>query len=111
MRVGLKDNAAPGLDIRSEQAVPAQAVAAAIFLILLLGAFVAQSRAQSFNATRAMQYTREVVAFGARPIGSANHKKLENYILNHLKGDTVEGDAFVADTPDGKFPVRNLIAK
>ena len=27
-----------------------------------------------------MQYTREVVAFGARPIGSANHKKLENYI-------------------------------
>ncbi len=58
-----------------------------------------------------MQYTREVVAFGARPIGSANHKKLENYILNHLKGDSVEEDAFVADTPDGKFPVRNLIAK
>jgi len=32
------------------------------------------------------QYTKEVVAFGARPIGSANHKKLEEYILGHLKG-------------------------
>ncbi len=28
------------------------------------------ARAESFNATRAMQYTREVTAFGARPIGS-----------------------------------------
>ena len=58
-----------------------------------------------------MQYTREVVAFGARPIGSANHKKLENYILNHLKGDDVDDDAFTAETVEGKFPVRNLIAK
>ncbi len=58
-----------------------------------------------------MQYTRDVVAFGPRPIGSANHKKLENYILNHLKGDSVEDDAFAADTVEGKFPVRNLIAK
>jgi glutaminyl-peptide cyclotransferase len=77
----------------------------------LLGAFAVQSHAQSFNAARAMQYTREVVAFGPRPIGSANHKKLENYILSHLKGDSVEEDAFTAETPEGKFPVRNLIAK
>jgi len=52
-----------------------------------------------------------VVAFGARPIGSPNHKKLENYILNHLKGEGIEEDAFIAETPEGKFPVRNLIAK
>ena len=58
-----------------------------------------------------MQYTREVVAFGPRPIGSANHKKLENYIYAHLKGDHVEDDLFTADTPEGKFPVRNIIAK
>ena len=78
---------------------------------LVLLACLAAAHAQSFNGARAMQYTREVVAFGARPIGSANHKKLENYILNHLKVDSVEDDAFIADTPDGKFPVRNLIAK
>jgi len=67
--------------------------------------------AQSFNSARAMQYAREVVAFGPRPIGSPNHKKLENYILAHLKNDQVEDDAFTADTPEGKFPVRNIIAK
>ena len=83
-----------------------------VFAVLLgLVVCVQQAHAQSFNATRAMQYTREVVAFGPRPIGSANHKKLENYILSHLKGDSVEDDAFTAETPEGKFPVRNLIAK
>ena len=60
---------------------------------------------------RAFQYTREVTAFGPRYIGSENHKKLERFILDHLKGDQVEDDAFVADTPEGKFPVRNLLAK
>jgi len=79
--------------------------------VLICVSAISLAQTQSFNAARAMQYTREVVAFGARPIGSANHKKLENYILSHLKGDSVEEDAFVADTPDGKFPVRNLIAK
>lgn len=64
-----------------------------------------------FNAARAMQYTREIVAFGPRPIGSKAHKKLEAYIVSHLKGDTVEDDVFTADTPEGKFPVRNIIAK
>jgi glutaminyl-peptide cyclotransferase len=64
-----------------------------------------------FDSARAMQYTREVTAFGPRPIGSANHKKLEQYIYAHLKGDQVEDDAFTADTIEGKFPVRNIIAK
>lgn len=63
------------------------------------------------DAARAFQYTKEVTAFGPRYIGSENHKQLENYILSHLKGDQVEEDAFVADTVEGKFPVRNIIAK
>ena len=65
----------------------------------------------SIDAARAMQYVREVVAFGPRPIGSENHKKLEEYIYAHLKGDRVEDDSFTADTPEGKFPVRNIVAK
>jgi Zn-dependent M28 family amino/carboxypeptidase len=63
------------------------------------------------DAKRAFQYTREVTAFGPRYMGSENHKKLEHYILDHLKGDQVEDDAFIADTVEGKFPVRNIIAK
>lgn len=75
------------------------------------GAAADSGPAPSFNSTRAMQYVKEIVAFGPRPIGSANHKKLEDYIYAHLKGGVVEEDAFTADTPEGKFPVRNIIAK
>jgi Zn-dependent M28 family amino/carboxypeptidase len=63
------------------------------------------------DAKRAFQYTREVTAFGPRYMGSENHKRLERYILDHLKGDQVEDDAFTADTVEGKFPVRNIIVK
>jgi len=65
----------------------------------------------AFNSARAMQYVKEIVAFGPRPIGSANHRKVEDYIHAHLKGDQVEDDAFTIDTSEGKFPVRNIIAK
>jgi len=65
----------------------------------------------AFDANRAMQYVKEIVALGPRPIGSANHKKVEDYITGHLRGDTVEDDAFTAETVEGKFPVRNIIAK
>jgi len=58
-----------------------------------------------------MQYVKEIVAFGPRPIGSVNHRKLENYILAHFKGDEVTDDAFTAETPEGTFPVRNIVAK
>ena len=65
----------------------------------------------SFDSVRAMQYVKEIVALGPRPIGSVNHVKVENYILSHLKSDTVEQDSFTIDTSEGKFPVRNIIAK
>jgi Zn-dependent M28 family amino/carboxypeptidase len=65
----------------------------------------------TFDGNRAMQYVKDIVKFGPRPIGSANHKKVEDYIASHLKGDTVEDDVFTADTPEGKLPVHNIIAK
>jgi glutaminyl-peptide cyclotransferase len=68
------------------------------------------------DAKRAFEYTREVTAFGERYMGNENHKKLERYIVDHLKedhlqGDQIEDDAFTADTVEGKFPVRNILAK
>ena len=65
----------------------------------------------AFDGNRALQYLKDIVAFGPRPVGSSNHKKVEDYIIFHLKGDTVEEDSFTADTPEGKFPARNLVAK
>ncbi len=64
-----------------------------------------------FNATRAMQYVREVVKIGSRPPGSEGHKKLETYLRAHLRGDIVEEDSFAAPTPVGTFQIRNFIAK
>jgi Zn-dependent M28 family amino/carboxypeptidase len=74
-------------------------------------ASVADSAPPPFNANRAMQYVREIVALGPRPIGSENHKRVEKYILAHLKGDDVEQDAFDIHPTEGTFPVRNIIAK
>jgi len=65
----------------------------------------------AIDSARAFQYVKEIVAFGPRPLGSANHKKVEDYLLAHLKGDEVENDTFIADTPEGKFPVHNIVAK
>jgi Zn-dependent M28 family amino/carboxypeptidase len=65
----------------------------------------------SFDGERAMQYVKDIVKFGPRPLGSANHKKVEEYFASRLTGDTVEDDVFTADTPEGKFSVHNIIAK
>jgi len=65
----------------------------------------------SFDGDRAMQYVKDIVKFGPRPLGSASHKKVEAFLASRLKGDEVEDDTFTADTPEGKFPVHNIIAK
>jgi glutaminyl-peptide cyclotransferase len=67
--------------------------------------------APQVNPARAMQYVKEIVAFGSRPAGSPGHVKVEQYIQSKLKGDEIEVDAFTASTPAGKFPIRNIIAK
>lgn len=63
------------------------------------------------DAGRALEYTREVTAFGPRPLGSPAHAKLEAYLRAHLKNDNPEEDAFTAQTPAGPFAMRNFIAK
>jgi len=65
----------------------------------------------AFDSSRAMQYLKEIVAFGPRPIGSVNHIKVEKYILSHLKSDEVERDDFEVTPSEGRFPIHNIIAK
>jgi Zn-dependent M28 family amino/carboxypeptidase len=67
--------------------------------------------APNIDGNKSMQYVKEVVAFGSRPPGSEAHQKLENYIVSKLKGVDVEQDKFTAQTPVGKFPINNIIAK
>jgi Zn-dependent M28 family amino/carboxypeptidase len=67
--------------------------------------------APKVNSARAFQYVKEFVAIGSRKAGSPGHAKAEQYIKSHLAGDSVEIDSFTADTPVGKFPIHNIIAK
>lgn len=65
----------------------------------------------AIDGDRALQYVKDIVKFGPRPISSANHRKVEDYLASHLRGEQVEDDTFTADTPEGKFPVHNIVAK
>ncbi|MBV8205383.1 MAG: M28 family peptidase [Acidobacteria bacterium] len=63
------------------------------------------------SGDEAMQYARQIVAFGPRWPGNPAHRKVEQYILDHLKGVEVEQDRFTAQTNAGPFPMNNIIAK
>ena len=67
--------------------------------------------AMHVDASRAMQYTREIVAFGPRWDGSKALEQVRAYIKNKLKADQVEEDSFVAETSVGKVPMTNIIAR
>jgi glutaminyl-peptide cyclotransferase len=67
--------------------------------------------AMHIDPARAWQYTKEIVAFGPRWDGSKGQERLGAYLHSKLKNDVVEEDAFTADTPAGKLPMRNIIAK
>lgn len=63
------------------------------------------------DSDRAMQYVKEIVAIGPRWDGSHGQQKMADYLRNKLKADHLTEDAFVADTPAGKLPMRNFIAR
>jgi len=70
-----------------------------------------QGPAMHVDPARAMQYVKEIVAFGSRWPGSKGQEKVAAYLRSKLKADHLEEDAFVADTPAGKLSMRNFIAK
>src|SRR5437016_5332563 len=63
------------------------------------------------NAERAMQYVKDIVTIGPRWPGSKGQDKTAAYLRSKLKSDGLIEDAFEADTPAGKLPMRNFIAK
>jgi Zn-dependent M28 family amino/carboxypeptidase len=63
------------------------------------------------DGQRALQYTRDVVAFGPRFVGSPGHANAEAYLRKELKGDNLQEDTFTASTPGGNLRMTNFIAK
>ena len=66
-----------------------------------------------FDGKRAYDQVAKQVSFGPRPPGSAAIAKLQEYLESELKsyGCAVETDAFSADTPIGRVPMKNILVK
>jgi Zn-dependent M28 family amino/carboxypeptidase len=65
------------------------------------------------SGERAMAHVRALVGFGARWPGSDGHRKAQEYILAELRKLQVEVEEvnFTAETPRGRVPMKNIIAK
>jgi len=66
-----------------------------------------------FDGKRAYDLVAKQVSFGPRPSGSPAIGQLQNFLESELKsyGCTVDGDSFSADTPAGRVPMKNIVAK
>src|SRR5712691_11548476 len=66
-----------------------------------------------FDGQRAFAHVAKQVSFGPRPSGSQAISKLQDYLQSELKsyGCNVETDAFTADTPVGRLPMKNFLVK
>ena len=66
-----------------------------------------------FDGKRAYAQVAKQVGFGPRPSGSPAIAQLQEYIQNELTsyGCKVDVDSFSADTPAGRLPMKNIVAK
>ncbi len=66
-----------------------------------------------FDGKQAFAHVVKQVGFGPRPSGSPAIAQLQEYIQSELSsyGCKVETDAFSADTPAGRLPMKNIVAK
>ena len=66
-----------------------------------------------FDGERAFAHVVKQVGFGPRPSGSAAIGQLQEYIQSELAsyGCKVDVDSFSADTPAGRLPMKNIVAK
>lgn len=79
-------------------------------LILLLASI---SFAGDFSGAQALEYTRQIVAFGPRTPASEGMKKQQAFILAQLNscGCQVTQDDFIVRTPHGPVAMKNIIAR
>src|SRR5499425_346105 len=66
-----------------------------------------------FDGAKAYGHVAKLVNFGPRPAGSQAILSTQDYISSQLSssGCTVDTDSFSADTPAGRLPMKNIVAK
>jgi glutaminyl-peptide cyclotransferase len=77
------------------------------------GPSVDSNKSSRFDAARAYEQVKRIVAFGPRPSGSEAIKKARGYIVSELKsyGLGVTQDEFVAKTPRGEIKMANVVGE
>lgn len=95
----------------TSEAKPAAATDPRLQQVAAMNDVPSNGQRNSIDGNKVMQYVKEVVAIGSRPVGSPGHEKLQQLIHAKLKSDLVEDDAFTAQTPAGNFKMDNIIAK
>src|ERR1051325_687393 len=70
-------------------------------------------KATDFDAARAYEHVKRMVGIGPHPAGSEAIKKAQEYIIKEFKsyGLKVGEDDFVAKTPRGTVPMKNITAE
>jgi Zn-dependent M28 family amino/carboxypeptidase len=87
-----------------------------LVLLLFLGlasapVISASTPAETFNGTRALEYTREFVSIGPRWVGSPGHAKAEAFLKKQFDKDQLEVDTFTSNTPAGSQQMHNFIVR
>jgi hypothetical protein len=69
--------------------------------------------AQAFDGENALQFAKQIVDFGPRPVGTDALEQTRVYIEETLQGFglSTRRDEFTGDTPLGPIPMANLIAE
>ncbi len=83
----------------------------ALATVLLMLAPLAAGAQAHFNGQKAYDYAREFVAIGPRWPTGQGHGKAEQFLRSHFAHDSLEEDAFTADTPIGPVNMRNFIVR
>ena len=78
-----------------------------------LAGLVMLERAPAFDAGRAFEHIRQLVAIGPRPPGSSGSRQAREYIIAELKrsGITATEQRFDAVTPFGPMQMTNVLAR
>ncbi len=94
---------------------PSPGVATGLTGLLLFGIFAVHHWGQSLRLSgdRAFSHVERLVSYGPRPPASPGIKKAQQYITDVLRRLSleVEHQNFLASTPNGNLPMKNIIAR
>ena len=97
--------------LRRKPGAKASAHRVAVAILVTAGTLLVAQSAGHFDGARALQYAREIVAFGPRYNGSEALTKVQAYLRKQFAKDDLTEDTFVVDTPAGPQALHNFIVK